>query len=131
MTAWNWVAVHLAVAWHARLLERYGGAPGVRDIGLLEGALDRPKNLVAYKPAATVEQLAALYGVGVAKAHAFVDGNKRIAFAIMVSFLRAHGRSLDVSEAEATDTMMDVAASSIDEHKLEQWLLEHCHQDEC
>jgi len=130
VTAWNWVPAHLAVAWHARLLERFGGAPGVRDIGLLEGALDRPKNRVAYEPAATVKQLAALYGVGVAKAHAFVDGNKRIAFAIMIAFLKAHGRSLDVSEAEATTTMIEVAASSIDEHKLEGWLLDHCRQDE-
>ncbi len=121
---------HLAVAWHARLLERFGGAPGVRDIGLLEGALDRPKNRVAYEPAATVEQLAALYGVGVAKADAFVDGNKRIAFAIMIAFLKAHGRSLDISEAEATATMIEVAASSIDARKLEGWLLDHCRQDE-
>jgi death on curing protein len=124
------VPVHLVVAWHSRLLERFGGAPGVRDIALLEGAIDRPKNLVAYGPAATVEQLAALYGVAVAKAHAFVDGNKRIAFAIMVSFLKAHGRSLDVSEAEAADTMIDVAASAIDEHRLERWLLDHCRQHE-
>jgi death on curing protein len=126
---WAWVPPHLAVAWHARLIERFGGAPGVRDIGLLEGALGRPRNHAVYEPGATAEHLAALYGVGIAKAHGFVDGNKRIAFAVMVAFLKAHGRSLDTSEAEATAVMLDVAIGTVGEQALEQWLLARCRQE--
>jgi death-on-curing protein len=104
----------------------FGGAPGIRDTGLLEGALDRPRNLVAYETDITVERLAALYGVGVAKAHAFLDGNKRIAFAVMASFLKAHGRHLDATEAEATRVMLDVAAGTTGETELAEWLAKHC-----
>ncbi|MBX9635425.1 MAG: type II toxin-antitoxin system death-on-curing family toxin [Magnetospirillum sp.] len=126
MSGWTWIPPHLAVSWHARLVEAFGGAPGVRDMGLLEGALARPQNLVAYEEVVTTERLAALYGVGVAKAHAFLDGNKRIAFAVMVAFLKAHGRHLDATEAEATQVMLDVAASTIGEAELEHWITAHC-----
>lgn len=88
MREWTWIPPHLAVNWQARLVERFGGMPGVRDIGLLEGALARPHHLVADGELVTTERLAALYGVGVSKAHAFIDGNKRIAFAVMVAFLK-------------------------------------------
>jgi len=110
------------MAWQARLIERFGGAAGIRDTGLLEGALDRPRDQFSYEPDAALERLAALYGVGLAKAHAFIDGNKRIAFAVMVAFMKAHGRTLDVTEAEATAIMLGVASGAIDERALEQWL---------
>jgi len=70
-----------------------------------------------------LERLAALYGVGLAKGHAFVDGNKRIAFAVMVAFLKAHGRRLDATEADATATLLGVARGAIDERALERWLV--------
>jgi death-on-curing protein len=126
VTGWTWIPPHLAISWHARLVEMFGGAPGVRDLGLLESALARPQNLVAYGEVVTTERLAALYGVGVAKAHAFLDGNKRIAFAVMAAFLKAHGRHLDATEADATHVMLDVAASAMDEAELEQWIMAHC-----
>jgi death-on-curing protein len=116
------VPAHLARAWHDRLVAEYGGAPGLRDLALLEGALDRPCHRHAYQPDATLEDLAALCGVGIAKADAFVDGNERIAFAVMVAFLRAHGRRLDVAEDEATAIMLDVAASQIGDDVLAAWL---------
>lgn len=86
----------------------------------------RPRNLVAYGEAVSAVRLGALYGVGVAKAHAFVDGNKRIAFAVMVAFLKASGRHLDVAEAEATRTMLEVAAGGMDEVALHQWIVKNC-----
>jgi len=95
-------------------------------MALLESALARPANLVAYGTDVSVEKLGALYGVGVSKAHAFVDGNKRIAFAAMVAFLRAHERTLDVSEGEATEVMLKVAASEMNEVDLERWLTARC-----
>lgn len=123
MTEWRWVSPHLAITWHAKLIELYGGATGLRDSGLLESALMRPRNLVAYGEVVSTERLAALYGVGVAKAHAFVDGNKRVGFAVMVAFLKANGRHLDVTEAEATQAMLDVAAGEMDEAALHQWIM--------
>ena len=123
---WRWIPAHLSIIWHDRLVQHFGGASGLRDRGLLESALARPANLVAYGENVTTHRLAALYGVGVAKAHAFVDGNKRIAFAIMVSFLKAHDQHLDVTEDEATHVMLQVAAGDMTEIALEQWLSAHC-----
>jgi death-on-curing protein len=123
---WRWIPPHLAIRWHERLIEHFGGAPGLRDPGLLDSALARPRNLLAYDQDASIERLAALYGVGVTKAHAFLDGNKRIAFAVMVAFLKAHGRPLDATEADATRIMLDVAASTIGETELERWIRAHC-----
>lgn len=126
LTDWHWISPRLAVAWHGRLVREFGGASGVRDITLLEGALAPPQNLVIYGETVSTEKLAALYGVGVAKAHAFVDGNKRIAFAVMVAFLKAHGRHLDAAESDATDIMLAVAAGRIGVDQLEQWIIDHC-----
>jgi len=124
---WIWIPSRMVVAWQARLIERFGGAPGVLNEGLLESALARPQNLVAYdQKAVTPERLAATYGVGLAKAHAFVDGNKRIAFAVMIAFLKVHGRRLDAREGDATRVMQDVASGSIAEAELESWLTSHC-----
>ena len=126
---WSWVPPHLAIAWHARLIERFGGLPGIRDMGLLEGALGRPRNHAVYEPGAMPEHPGALHGIGIAKARAFVDGNKRIAFAVMVAFLKAQGRSLDTSESDATAIMLDVAIGTVGEQALEQWLRARCRQE--
>lgn len=126
MTDWRWISPHLAISWHARLIELFGGAPGLRDPGLLESALMRPRNLVAYSETVTTDRLAAQYGVGVAKAHAFIDGNKRIAFAVMTAFLKANGRHLDVSEAEATRAMLEVASGAMDDAALHEWIMQNC-----
>jgi len=120
--SWKFVPPHKVIEWQQRLIVRFGGVEGLRDIGLLEGALDRPRNLAAYNPDASLEDLAALYGVGIAKAHAFIDGNKRIAFAVMTTFLKAHGKILDTTEAEATRVMLDVGSSALDESDLAEWL---------
>ena len=122
-----WMPAHLVVRWHARLIERFGGAPGLRDMALLEGALARPQNHALYDENASLVQLAAIYAVAVAKSHAFVDGNKRIGFAVMVAFLKANGMALDATEHDATSTMLGVADGSIDDKALEHWLLGHCH----
>jgi death-on-curing protein len=120
------VPVRLVVGWQARLVDRFGGAPGLRDMALLEGAMDRPRNLVAYEPDADLHRVAAVYGVGLARAHAFIDGNKRIAFATMVSFLRANGRALDVTEGEATAMMTGIAAGTVDVPEVAGWLADRC-----
>ena len=125
----SWVPLHLVVSWHARLIERFGGPPGTRDIALLEGALARPQNLAASDPEVGIHEIAGLYGVALTKAHGFIDGSKRIGFAVMVAFLKAHGWSLDVSESAATDIMTQVADGTTDEAGLASWLVRHCRQD--
>lgn len=125
--SWRWVPPHLAIYWHGRLVDLFGGAPGVRDVSLLESALARPQHRAVYEAPVTTERLAAIYGVGVAKAHAFLDGNKRIAFAVMAAFLKAHGRQLDATEADAAATMLAVAAGTMSEDDLERWIVAHCH----
>src|SRR5437870_10207052 len=86
----KWVSYDQVVAMHSRQLRRFGGAPGLRDEGMLRSALQRPVNKWQYEQAGLAE-LAAAYAFGLAKNHAFVDGNKRIAFMTMVVFLRKNG----------------------------------------
>ena len=121
---WRWVDRRALELLHGESIAEHGGAPGLRDEGLLESALARPLNLVAYgKPDAL--DLAAAYGVGLAKNHAFVDGNKRVAFLAVGMFLALNGQRLVASQAEATLTMLAVAAGTLDEAALATWLRGH------
>ena len=118
---WRWIDRRLLVILHDESLAEHGGASGLRDEGLLESALARPLNLVAYGDP-DVADLAAAYGVGLAKNHAFVDGNKRAAFLAVGLFLRLNGHRLMASQADATVTMLGVAAGELDEAGFAQWL---------
>ena len=117
-----WIELPLVQAIHERLLAEHGGASGIRDRGLLDSALARPRQIFHYDDAANLTRLAAVYMVGVAKNHAFVDGNKRIAFMTGYVFLARNGLLLIASETEATETMLAVAAGSLNETELEEWL---------
>ena len=97
----------------------------MRDEGLLESALARPLNVAAYGEP-DVAELAASYGVGLAKNHAFVDGNKRAAFLAVGLFLALNGHRLRVSQVEATLTMLAVAAGEIREEEFAAWIRKHC-----
>lgn len=121
---WRWIDRRLLVTLHDESLAEHGGASGLRDAGLLESALARPLNLVAYGDP-DVADLAAAYAVGLAKNHAFVDGNKRAAFIAVGLFLRLNGHRLTASQADATVTMLGVAAGEINEPDLAQWLRTH------
>src|ERR1700731_2181769 len=96
-----WVTYDQAIAIDSRQLRRFGGAPGLRDEGMLQSALERPVNKWRYEQAGLVE-LAAAYAFGLAKNHAFVDGNKRIAFMAMMIFLRKNGVRFAPDPAHAT-----------------------------
>ncbi|CAN5811301.1 type II toxin-antitoxin system death-on-curing family toxin [soil metagenome] len=109
---------------HDESLAEHGGAAGLRDEGLLGSALARPRNLVAYG-APDLAELAAAYGIGLAKNHPFTDGNKRVAFLAIGLFLALNGKRLKSSQAEATLMMLDVAASVVDEAELTVWIREH------
>jgi death-on-curing protein len=119
-----WLLREFIVAIHERLIADYGGSPGLRDEGLLESALARPMHLFTYgKP--SLAELAAAYAVGIAKNHAFIDGNKRTAFVAAAVFLERNGLHLNASEAEATIAMLRVAESTMTEKQFARWLGEH------
>ncbi len=118
---WRWVDKRALMLLHDESLAEHGGAAGLRDEGRLDAALARPLNLVAYgEPDAA--DLAASYGVGLAKNHPFVDGNKRAAFLAVGLFLYLNGWRLSATQAEATLTMLAVAGSEIDEAQFAGWL---------
>jgi death-on-curing protein len=116
-----WVTYDQVIAVHSRQLRRFGGAPGLRDDGMLRSALERPINKWHYEQAELTE-LAASYAFGLAKNHAFVDGNKRIAFMTMVIFLRKNGVRFSPDQAQATAMMTALAAGEVSEESLARWL---------
>lgn len=124
MTEPRWLTVAQVLDIHEEQLALFGGPPGVRDQGLLESALDRPKNRWAYEQSELAE-LAAAYAFGVARNHPFVDGNKRAAFASLMVFLRYNGIRFAPPPAEATAIMLDLAAGAVNEAELARWIRAH------
>jgi death-on-curing protein len=116
-----WVTYDQVIAMHSRQLRRFGGAPGLRDDGMLRSAIERPTNKWHYEQAGLAE-LAASYAFGLAKNHAFVDGNKRIAFMTMMVFLRKNGVRFSPDQAQATTMMIALAAGEVSEESLARWL---------
>ena len=126
--SWRWISKQALVLLHGESLATHGGREGMRDEGLLESALMRPQNIVAYEDASNAPDAAALaasYGVGIAKNHPFVDGNKRAAFLAVGLFLYLNGLRLHATQAEATVTMLAVAAGDISEAEFAAWLRAH------
>jgi death-on-curing protein len=121
---WRRVSKQALLLLHNESLSEHGGGTGMRDEGLLDLALARPLNLAAYGEP-DVAALAASYGLGLAKNHAFVDGNKRAAFLAVGLFLYLNGYRLDATQADATLTMMGLAAGDIDEAAFAAWLRQH------
>ncbi len=107
---------------HSDLIRGYGGSHGLRDERLLESALARPRHLAQYEPEVGVGRLAATLAWGLVKNHAFLDGNKRIALAALITFLRWDGYRLTVSEVEETAMVLRAAASEIDEAEWTAWV---------
>ena len=121
-----WVLDAVVLAIHERQLAEHGGAVGTRDIGLLESALARPKQLHAYGGAkASLPGLAAAYASGIVRNHPFADGNKRTAFVTCLLFLRLNGVALDVSQQEKYRTFMALAAGDLDETAFAGWIEQH------
>ena len=122
MTEPRWLKRSVVLALHRLQIEEHGGSHGLREDGLLDSALARPRQKQTYEPESDLATLAAAYGFGLAKNHAFVDGNKRIAFVAMYVFLGLNGFDLDAPEPEVVITMEGVAAGTVDETTLTDWL---------
>ena len=120
----RWLTYEQVIALHARQLRKFGGAAGLRDEGMLHSALDRPLNKWRYEQSALPE-LAAAYAFGLAKNHAFVDGNKRVAFMAAYVFLGINGHELELDEADAATTIERAADGRVSEPALADWLRQH------
>jgi death on curing protein len=118
---WRWISKSALLLLHDESLAEHGGAAGIRDEGLLDSALARPLNLNAYGTPDFAD-LAASYAIGLAKNHAFVDGNKRAAFLATGLFLHLNGYRLQVSQVDATLTMLAVASGDMDETAFADWI---------
>jgi death on curing protein len=116
-----WITYEQAIAIHSRQLRAFGGAPGLRDEGMLRSALERPINKWTYEQSPLAE-LAAAYAFGLAKNHAFVDGNKRIAFMAMMTFLHKNGIAFAPDQAQATTIILALAAGEVSEESLTRWI---------
>lgn len=121
MTEPVWVPLAAVIAIHDRQIARHGGAAGMRDRNLLEAGCARPLNLMAYERP-TPAQLAASYAFGIAKAHAFVDGNKRTAFVTALTFLRLNGLGVRLDPVEGVRMMEDLASGAVSETVFASWL---------
>jgi death on curing protein len=117
----KWLTYDQVVAIHSRQLRRFGGAAGLRDDGLLRSAIERPINKWHYEQA-ELPELAAAYAFGLAKNHAFVDGNKRIAFMSMMVFLRKNRVRFAPNQAHATKIILSLAAGEVSEEALARWI---------
>lgn len=116
-----WLDVAEVVDMHAEQLALFGGADGIRDLGMLESALARPKNRWHYGET-DLAVLAAAYAFGLARNHAFVDGNKRAAFHALVVFLRMNDVDFRPDPAQATTIILALAAGEVSEESLTRWI---------
>jgi len=122
MTEPQWVPLAVVMAIHEAQLAEHGGRMGVREQGLLESALARPRQIYAYANEPDLFQLAGAYAFGIAKNHAFVDGNKRTGWVVCALFLELNGRSVVATQADVVTTMLRVAAGEMSEREFADWL---------
>lgn len=118
----RWLSKTVVLAIHADQMRQHGGSLGIREMGLLDSALHRPRNRLHYEPGSDLEILAAAYGFGIARNHPFVDGNKRVAFQAMYVFLGINGLTITADEEEVVRLVFELAAGNLSEAELVDWL---------
>jgi death-on-curing protein len=117
----EWVALSVVLAIHDEQIAEHGGSDGIKDIGLLESALHRPRHLLDYGEP-DLADLAACYAYGIANNHAFVDGNKRTSLVVTLLFLGLNGAALDASEVDEIETWEALGAKQISEAEMAVWI---------
>jgi len=118
----RWVAKQALLLLHGESLAEHGGMMGIRDEGLLDSALERPRNQFAYGGVSDIVQLAAAYAFGIARNHPFADGNKRAALISAGLFLRLNGKRLQADRVDAYRATMALAAGDIGEEEFAAWV---------
>ena len=117
-----WIEERDALAIHDRLLAVHGGAPGLRDEGLLQSSLARPRQHHAYADPTDMVEMATLYTAGIVRNHPFMDGNKRAGFVVGILFLELNGFHFFTSEEDSTQAVLNLAAGTLDEAAYTAWL---------
>ncbi len=117
-----WIEERDTLALHERLLALDGGATGVRDLGLLQSALARPRQLHAYGQNPDIIDMAVAYIAGIVRNHPFVDGNKRTGFLVGILFLELNAARFTASEESAAQAILNLAAGTLDEPAFTVWL---------
>lgn len=121
-----WVREDVVLAVHLRQLAEHGGGEGIRDEGLLQSALARPQNLLAYgDPPPDLASLAAAYAYGIARNHPFIDGNKRMALIVARLFLLLNGSDVVATQEEKYSTFLALAAGQLSEEEVANWVRAH------
>jgi death-on-curing protein len=121
----RWISRLVVDAIQTDMLLTHGGMPGLRDENALESALARPRQRFSYDPEADLAAFAAAYGYGLARNHAYNDGNKRVAFMVMAVFLGLNGHELAAAETDVVTTIVALASGELDEETLEDWIGRH------
>jgi death on curing protein len=121
----RWISRGGLVRGHLQGLQMFGGPEGLRDENMLESALARPINQFHYDNEVDMAHLAAAYAFGIARNHPFVDGNKRAAFLAIGLFLGKNGYTLEADQADATRTILALAAGDVTEEQLATWIRDH------
>jgi death-on-curing protein len=120
-----WVEKPEVLVAHSRQLAEHGGSDGISDESLLDSALAKPRNVFAYEDSATLPRLAASYAFGIARNHAFVDGNKRTALIVSEGFLRFNGLKVVAPPEEKYLTFLRLAEGSLSEEEMAAWFTRH------
>ena len=125
-----WLTIEIVRAIHAESVAEFGGEAELRDSGLLESALDRPRNLLAYGDNPSIYELAAAYCAGIVRNHPFIDGNKRAGVLAAAVFLDLNGYELRPNEVDVVTVIMALAAGESDDTVVAQWLADNSHPKE-
>jgi death-on-curing protein len=123
-TDWKWIDLGVVLAIHDQQIAEHGGTDGIRDIGLIENALARLRNLASY-PASDVFDLAAEYGCGIARNHGFIDGNKRTAYVVTLLFLVLNGHDLTAPAVERVLIFEKLGKGGLAPDEFAGWLRRH------
>jgi death on curing protein len=121
----HWLSRLVVDAIHTEQIREHGGLSGVRDEAALESALARPRQKWHYAPTVDLALLAAAYGFGLVKNHPYRDGNKRIGFLAIVTFLGVNGHELDATDAEVISEIVALADGRVSEEALAEWIRHH------
>lgn len=117
----RWISKKAVLAMHSQQLADHGGSDGMRDETLLDSALSKPLNVFAYVDEPDLFRLAASYAFGIARNHAFVDGNKRTALVVSITFLDLHGWDIVAPKEDVYLTFLHLAEGSLSEDELADW----------
>jgi death on curing protein len=118
----EWIGYEVALAIHSEQLAEHGGSEGIRDQGLLESALARPKNLNHDSADVALSRLAVAYALDITKNHPFIDGNKRTAWIVCALFLELNGKPVMLDQSEVVTMILGIAGGAIDEQQFANWL---------